>query len=1204
MKTKQFLILLLMVFTGWLTPANAADVTVYAKYSATPYIHVWNTGSGGTTTSTPVAMTSWTDSSGVTWYKKTLTVESSTTNYGFLFAKDSGWNNKIGGDQTNNIGDVAFDLTSGNPVRVPVPDADLYLIGDTYGWGSAPTEAMTRNGSTYTWTGTINGKFALVDTGIFVDWSSFNNHRWASNNTTVSEGNTYNFTDNGDVGSTISSGEYTFTYDALTRKLTIEAPTADPALYLVGTRNSWTFGEDQFTGTDPTFTYTADFSLNEEFGFKDENQTWIAATIPAANEVQKFWIEGVDYSNVELEESTGKNFLVKIPGNYIITVNKNTLIANIVCNSVVDEWWLRGTFKGVNNWSSGASFADNGDGTFTITQDLQAGDELKFYNAYSDSWFTYTDPIGTGVTDKTWSGSATANLSIAVAGRWTFVINPLAGTFSASVDTSLADGYYFVSELSNNEKWECFRLSPSRNRNGGPNSAQFYTFHVQDFLMDAQHNSQNTTYTALHWYIESTDGTKYCPYSTDQNYELGSYDITHNNKGEGVIYQTYGVQATAAGDAIPAKFMHTKNYADSESFTVFFNNNYTNGGNDAEVSILINPEGNYCGKLSENEDGYYLIGNFGNADASVSLQPWNPDFRRKMSKYYYKDGLQYTSEIASADSLVYRVTVERPAEGWKNLYLAIFPSSNIITDNTEWPDDGTMVNNWKQAIRPQVQWYNGTDNSGLDGTARRGGLFSRRSDSDDTQQALNPQVSDDYKSYTFSMNETTSTYNIVFNKQLFLMGPAVSTDATHAVASSNADDSAASTAAWSSEHPALQTDHALLFIRHSADNSYRYYGGDDEETTEQKVHLVQGQRMAFVWDKNFQDAFYAEDDVAPVELVDASGNLNINAYSKASSDHGNFDTQFVNYLSIYALPKSDFDPAVDYDINYLTGDKEYDVDGQRFNLPTGDYYIRLYITTMNEQQYVYYVVSDREYDFYAPGATTRGIKEAVFGFNEKASMRTFSDYHAVVIPSGIDVYYLSNATHTANTNKGVVTLTEYPLQTSNGVSRILPANTPVMLVVNQAASAFKTTFPEKFEYYGENPKLEGPSLTNLMKPSVAAQTVAKHEGTEYDNFLFGYKLLEGDDKFSVGFFHPGSGTFSINSAYLQVAYDFLGDVINDGRYFAFGNSETTAIDAIETTAETMLQGQTVYDMQGRVMPAQGQLPKGIYVVNGKKFVVK
>lgn len=1092
--------------------------------------------------------------------------------------------------------------TSSKVTATVVPDPFyLYLIGSPMGWSADNNYKFTdNNDGTYSFTQTL----AVDDEIKFLDTNNNYYGGNGSNNNLTASGTNLDISTSGNNFVIKTAGHWTFTVNPSTLKMDATV-TKDPALYLVGTMNSWTVSSaSQFNDNgDGTFSKTLDLWVPEEFGFKNEWGTWIGASIPAANPVQVFWVEGTNYSNVELlNTSDGKNFLVKRPGNYTITVNPTTLRADIVCNTAFAEaWYLKGTY---DSWGDGDAFTNNGDGTYSLTKNLEAGVDVKFYSTFTE-WYGYDTPIGAGVTNRDYS-AAGGNISIAIAGEWTFTLNPSAGKFTAFVDASRADGYYFVSELSNNQKWECFRLSPSRNRNGGSNSGQFYTIHIQDFLMDAEHNSQDANYSALHWYIESTAGKKYYPYS---NYELGQTDNNNNNKGVGVIYEPYGTLST---DGTPAyKFTHTKNYANSQSFTVFFNADYDTGGNDGEVAILINPTGNYCGKQAINEDGYYLIGNFDRADADNELKPWDPDFRRMMSKYYYKDGLQYTSEIASADSIVYRVTVERPAEGWRNLFLVVFPSSNIITDNTAWPDDGTKYNNWKQAIRPQVQWWNGLDNSGLDGTARRGGLYSRRNDSDDVQGALNPQVSDDYKSYTFSMNETTSTYNIVFNKQLYLMGPAVTATSANAVASSNADDSSASSAAWSSDHPALETTHALIFVRHAADNSYRYYGGSDTETTEQTVHLVQGQRMAFVWDKNFQDAFYAEDDVTPVSLVNASGALNINDYSKASNDKGNYDTQFVNYLSIYALPKSTFDPAVDYGTNAISGAKEYDVDGQRFNLPTGDYYIRLYITTINEKQYVYYTVGNRQYDFYSPGATTRGIKEAVFGFNEKASMRTFSDYHSVIIPSGIDVYYLSAATRTENTNKGVVTLTSYPLQTINGQSRILPANTPVFLVIDQAASAFKTTFSTPFEYYGANPKLAGPAMTNMMKPSVAAQSVPKHSdetgeaaGTTYDNFLFGYKLLDGDSKFTVGFFHPGSGTFSINSAYLQVAYDFLGDVVNDGRYFAFGPGNTTAIDAVETDTNADLSSKTIYDLQGRRMPSQAQLPKGIYVVNGKKIVVK
>ena len=55
--------------------------------------------------------------------------------------------------------------------------------------------------------------------------------------------------------------------------------------------------------------------------------------------------------------------------------------------------------------------------------------------------------------------------------------------------------------------------------------------------------------------------------------------------------------------------------------------------------------------------------------------------------------------------------------------------------------------------------------------------------------------------------------------------------------------------------------------------------------------------------------------------------------------------------------------------------------------------------------------------------------------------------------------------------------------------------------------------------------------------------------------------------------------------------------------FGFDNDETTGIDASATIKGNRGNDNVVYDLQGRRVD-ESRLPKGIYIVNGKKFVVK
>lgn len=734
-------------------------------------------------------------------------------------------------------------------------------------------------------------------------------------------------------------------------------------------------------------------------------------------------------------------------------------------------------------------------------------------------------------------------------------------TYDASTDD-----YYFVSpELTGGNCLEYFRLHPSRPRTAGSAySGRFFTFHLQDFAMG--------TNSSIHYWIQQkSTGKKF--YAWEDNYELGKADNNDNQQGKGVIYQDYGTQTTEAHS-----FLHTKHYSNAQSLTIFFDDAF-NGG-EGQVSALLNSS--YCGTGSD-AGAYYLIGNFSNTDHL--LDPSSTADRKLMTKYYYKDGLQYTSEQTPTDSIVYRVTVTQPAGGWSSLYMLVFDKNTI--DN--------WANDYSGAIRPQTQWnYTlgqpspfDSDNhpyyEGLDATATRGGLYTRRDGAASTDQAFNPEMTDDILSYTFSMNVTTSTYTITFNKKLFIMGPAVNGNASWA------EDGADADAAWSSAYPDAQTDHAYELVFDPSDKSYSYRGnGGTLASTEQKIHLVNGQRLAFVWDKNFADAFYAEDDVYPLDFSTKATELA--NYGIADNDKGNFDTQYVNYLSIYKLEKATFQPSVDFDASA----NQYSVDGAKFLLPTGDYYIRLYITEINEQQYVYYVIRDRAFTFQAaPNAKTSGTEL------DGKYLRTFCDYHAVVLANGVTPYFVSSYYASPAQGEGAVTLVQYPLNTG----RVLPANTPVILVSTQSASNL-------ISYYGANPKATGYAISEYNKPAIAAGTdISAHEGTTYDNFVLGYKMLPGDTQNSVGFFHPETGyKANANTSYLQLPYNYLGDAGTSPHFVIKFEGDLTGIDCINdaTTTTNDPAKATWYDLSGRRVQTSngGQLQKGIYVVNGKKVIIK
>jgi hypothetical protein len=108
--------------------------------------------------------------------------------------------------------------------------------------------------------------------------------------------------------------------------------------------------------------------------------------------------------------------------------------------------------------------------------------------------------------------------------------------------------------------------------------------------------------------------------------------------------------------------------------------------------------------------------------------------------------------------------------------------------------------------------------------------------------------------------------------------------------------------------------------------------------------------------------------------------------------------------------------------------------------------------------------------------------------------------------------------------------------------------------------------------------------TNLLKKGDGTTVF---DGTTYDYLLYS------DGKF----YQIGSGTIATNKAYLHLDANPAGARSLD----IFINDETMGIDAALMNNGRMNHDGVVYDLQGRrVSP----LRKGLYIVNGKKMIVK
>lgn len=735
-----------------------------------------------------------------------------------------------------------------------------------------------------------------------------------------------------------------------------------------------------------------------------------------------------------------------------------------------------------------------------------------------------------------------------------------------------------------------YAMSPTRERIGGKNVLRtVWSLNLQDFQLKGINNGE------FGYHIESYDGKKYSCHAINADYPLGmkadlaDYYPNSTSHAEGGDFE--GNYSNDAGNVAryeryddiqvngEAEFKFSSTAMESrggKSVTWIFN-----PGRGYTLTALIN-KSNFGGE--EATSGYSLVGNLNATDKDsepFSIHMQLPAYQRKLTKYWYKGGRLYDTEQAAADSIVYRVTVNRPANGWKSggYVMVVFDNATLQSAATPSAD---ILALWQNAIRPQEEWlhpYSGSnipDYTGVDATALKGGLYTRRRDesgniiqTDDVQQMISftPQG----ESFTFSVNATTSTYSITDNDALFIMGPAVGTA-----------DADREKAGWNSDQPDTQTAHAYRLTYDSTLGCYCYKGADGNGD-EQPVPMAAGRLFAFAYNKQFNNLFFSEDGDVPLALIDAEGNsTEATAYAAETGTNGKYDTQYVNWLQPHDSGADTYDASV--------------VNACQFSLPTntdGGYYIRLYTepgaTDTSLPKSAYYTIR-RAYTF----STPIDPKNSVGKYN---TFKTFSDYHAVVIPTGIDALYVSSADKATRT----LTTTEYPLYETEG-KRVLPAGAAVILVESKSVTGTSGTIVKSTESldYHSNPTFaeadySSKPTVNMLKPQITRTKLPYNDGNYY-NYLFAFqKRWDSDQKKTIGFFEAGAANNPVNTAYLQIDKSF-NDAAAKGWSLSFDFNDATGI----RQPETVDGSGDCYTLQGIRMKKPAT--KGVYIVNGKKVI--
>jgi len=195
-------------------------------------------------------------------------------------------------------------------------------------------------------------------------------------------------------------------------------------------------------------------------------------------------------------------------------------------------------------------------------------------------------------------------------------------------------------------------------------------------------------------------------------------------------------------------------------------------------------------------------------------------------------------------------------------------------------------------------------------------------------------------------------------------------------------------------------------------------------------------------------------------------------------------------------------------------------------------------------------------------------------------------YSAVAASLGANGYATFAAPYALNLASLPDGLTAYKAETINGtnvhfteVTEAVKANTGLLL-----AGAENGTYSIPVVASGAD--ISGTNLLLVNETGAIFDAVSGHKY---------YAMVKNSDPLKFGWFDPATLAFPSTKAYLDV-------VSGPGAHLnvIFGEEETTGIETVNNVQCSMFNGQC-FDLQGRRVAAP---QKGLYIVNGKKVVIK
>ncbi len=616
-----------------------------------------------------------------------------------------------------------------------------------------------------------------------------------------------------------------------------------------------------------------------------------------------------------------------------------------------------------------------------------------------------------------------------------------------------------------------------------------------------------------------------------------------------------------------------------------------------------NPGANTCAKYytehitkdgSNTSAGVYLVGDMGGDGYLSGANTTNPTGEVNGEKYYDKNKYRMTpnywyngvidnsrTDIANADSIVYSCEIKKGDATWDNFFLS-FTTGDVL---------GTS-DMWKPLLRPRVQ-------NKMDAQALEGGVFYYLSDPKDGNdadqaQALNPLLTESqkarYGSYRVYFNATYSTYRIAFSEKFCIGGPAVND-----IEGENVN-----------EHITFSEDyrHGLDFVP-ATDEMPAHYVYPNRKFT-------QGSTFAFFGDVASAQYNYSEDADA------VSGPIT-----------KEWETQ---------VPEAGTDYAFYNRVNWTNngGSDGQSLGGERkgilWTLPTGYYTLRFYnhednLGGTDKNQHAFYTI-DKKVELV--NATSTYVNTSGEDVEENlGGLRTFSDDCALMLPAGVQAYYVPEI------KDGRAVLKEV-------TDRMIPAHCPVLIYDRTQIEGRKTIrlspspigHTDKYSAYTKKlADTEKNLLVDCYKESKVLQPTEVVDGTTKYNYYMTNKYYYTDDlndreyrAVPLNFWRtrPNS-TAKKNYTYLSVDQNifpvsYTGDknyeyetnpvnIINNVRSYCFilsignidDNNVVTGITSIDKE-NSKAENNVWYTIQG--IKVASPLMPGLYIHNGKKVIIK